>query len=85
MVSATQQSSRIRARKAKKNGSMSKRENRANGTPTFPIQPEGYDVSAPDAKKPVAAAPAPAKAKAKKPAKPSAKSSAKPSAEAAAK
>lgn len=75
MVSATQQSSRIRARKARKNGSMSKRENRANGTPKFPIQPEGYDVSAPDAKKPAAAAaPAPAP-KAKKPAasKPAAK------------
>ena len=68
MVSATQQSSRIRARKARKNGSMSKRENRANGTPKFPIQPEGYDASAPDAKKPaVAPAPAPVKA-AKKPA-----------------
>ncbi|MBL8739481.1 MAG: hypothetical protein JNK04_00255 [Myxococcales bacterium] len=67
MVSATQQSSRIRARKARKNGKMSKRENRANGTPKFPIQPAGYDSSAPDAKKP-AAAPAPAPAKAKKPA-----------------
>jgi hypothetical protein len=77
MVSATQQSSRIRARKARKNGSMSKRENRANGTPKFPIQPEGYDASAPDAKKPVAAAPAAAPPKAKKPAKPSAKAAAK--------
>ncbi len=68
MVSATQQSSRIRARKARKNGSMSKRENRANGTPKFPIQPEGYDTSAPDAKKPVVAAPAAPPAKTKKPA-----------------
>ena len=68
MVSATQQSSRIRARKARKNGSMSKRENRASGTPKFPLQPDGYDLSAPDAKKPAAAAPAPAPAKVKKPA-----------------
>jgi len=51
MVSATQQSSRIRARKARKAGVKSKRAARANGTPPFPIQPAGYDQNAPDAKK----------------------------------
>jgi hypothetical protein len=51
MVSATQQTSRIRARKARRNGSKTKRFARAHGTPAFPIQPEGYDKNAPDAKK----------------------------------
>ncbi|MFO0615030.1 MAG: hypothetical protein U0414_20740 [Polyangiaceae bacterium] len=51
MVSATQQSSRIRARKARRAGAKSKRVARAHGTPPFPIQPPGYDPNAPDAKK----------------------------------
>jgi hypothetical protein len=50
MVSATQQSSRIRARKARRNGAKTKRFNRAHGTPTFAIHPEGYDPKAADAK-----------------------------------
>ncbi len=51
MVSATQQTSRIRARKAKKNGSATKRQNRKSGTPPFPVHPAGYDATAADAKK----------------------------------
>jgi hypothetical protein len=50
MVSATQQTQRIRARKARRNGSKTKRFARANGTPTFAIHPEGYDPKAADAK-----------------------------------
>jgi len=50
MVSATQQTSRIRARKAKRNGAGSRRENKKNGTPAFPVHLEGYDPQAPDAK-----------------------------------
>jgi hypothetical protein len=56
MVSATQQSSRIRSRKARRAGSRRKRFERAHGTPAFPIQPEGYDTKAADAKKSPAAA-----------------------------
>jgi hypothetical protein len=50
MVSLTQQSSRIRARKTRKAGVKTKRANRASGTPAFPIHPEGYDLKAPDAR-----------------------------------
>jgi hypothetical protein len=49
MVSATQQSFRIRRRKARRAGSVRKREMRAHGTPKFPIHLEGYDPNAPDA------------------------------------
>lgn len=79
MVSATQQSSRIRKRKSTTNGKWNKRDRRANGTPAFAVHPEGYDVNAADAKKPEAAAAAPKAAKpaapkaAKKAAKPAAK------------
>ena len=74
MVSATQQSSRIRKRKSTTNGKGNKRLRRANGTPAFAIHPEGYDAKAADAKKPVAEKKAPAKkAPAKKAAKPAAK------------
>ena len=59
MVSATQQTSRIRARKAKRNGAGSRRENKKFGTPAFPVHLEGYDPKAPDAK------PAPVVAEAK--------------------
>lgn len=50
MVSATQQTSRIRARKAKKNGAGSRRENKKAGTPAFAVHLEGYDPKAADAK-----------------------------------
>lgn len=50
MVSVTQQSSRIRKRKARRAGTRRKREMRAHGTPAFPIHPQGYDPKAPDAK-----------------------------------
>lgn len=50
MVSATQQSSRIRRRKARTCGTKTKRFNRANGTPAFAVHPEGYDPKAADAK-----------------------------------
>ena len=56
MVSATQQSSRIRRRKSRRCGTVRKRFERAHGTPAFAIQPEGYDPKAADAK-PVAAKP----------------------------
>ena len=49
MVSATQQTFRIRRRKARTAGTATKRHNRKNGTPAFPIQPEGYDPKAADA------------------------------------
>ena len=51
MVSATQQSSRIRQRKARTAGTRRKRFERAHGTPKFPIHPEGYDPNAPDARR----------------------------------
>jgi hypothetical protein len=50
MVSATQQSFRIRRRKARTCGTRRKREERAHGTPAFAIHPEGYNAQAPDAK-----------------------------------
>ncbi len=50
MVSATQQSSRIRRRKARTCGTRRKRFERAHGTPAFAIHPEGYDLKAADAK-----------------------------------
>jgi hypothetical protein len=40
MVSLTQQTSRIRRRKATTNGKVNKRVRRANGTPVFPIHLE---------------------------------------------
>jgi DNA invertase Pin-like site-specific DNA recombinase len=51
MVSATQQSERIRKRKHRKAGVRRKRAERAHGTPAFAIHPVGYDAKAPDAKK----------------------------------
>jgi len=50
MVSSTQQYSRIRRRKQTTNGKRNKRVLRANGTPKFPVHPEGYDPKAADAK-----------------------------------
>lgn len=51
MVSSTQQTSRIRKRKARRSGTSRKRDERAHGTPKFAIHPEGYDPNAPDARK----------------------------------
>jgi hypothetical protein len=51
MVSATQQSSRIRKRKATTNGKRNKRARLRQGTPAFPIHVEGYDAKAADAKR----------------------------------
>jgi hypothetical protein len=56
MVSATQQTQRIRRRKARSAGTVRKRLERKHGTPKFPIQPEGYDANAADAKPQAAAA-----------------------------
>ncbi len=50
MVSATQQTQRIRGRKARRAGSRRKREERAQGTPAFAIHPQGYNPKAADAK-----------------------------------
>ena len=50
MVSATQQTQRIRGRKARRAGARRKRFERAHGTPKFPIHPEGYDAKAADAR-----------------------------------
>ena len=50
MVSSTKQSERIRKRHHRQAGKRRKREMRAQGTPAFPIHPEGYDPKAPDAK-----------------------------------
>ena len=65
MVSATQQSSRIRQRKTRTAGKRRKRDLRAHGTPAFPIHQVGYDASAADAPTaptaPTAPAPTPAK------------------------
>ncbi len=49
MVSASQQTFRIRRHKARTAGKRRKRDERAHGTPAFPIQPEGYNPQAADA------------------------------------
>ena len=49
MVSATQQSFRIRRHKARTAGTRRKRDERAHGTPKFPIHQEGYNAQAADA------------------------------------
>jgi hypothetical protein len=51
MVSSSQQFERIRKRKMTTSGKRNKRDRRRLGTPPFPIHPEGYDASAPDAKR----------------------------------
>jgi hypothetical protein len=53
MVSNTQQFERIRKRKMTTSGKRNKRARRRLGTPAFPIHLEGYDATAPDAKKAV--------------------------------
>ena len=50
MVSSSQQYERIRKRKMTTNGKRNKRERRKMGTPVFPVHPEGYSATAPDAK-----------------------------------
>ena len=50
MVSATQQSFRIRRRKHRSAGKVRKRQERANGTPKFPVHLPDYNQSAADAK-----------------------------------
>lgn len=50
MVSSTQQFERIRRRKAATQGKRNKRDRRRLGTPAFPVHPEGYSATAPDAK-----------------------------------
>jgi hypothetical protein len=51
MVSSSQQFERIRKRKQTTNGKRNKRDRRRLGTPAFPVHVDGYDASAPDAKK----------------------------------
>jgi hypothetical protein len=50
MVSNTQQTERVRARRHKNMGRKRKRQMAKRSTPAFPIHPEGYDPAAPDAK-----------------------------------
>lgn len=50
MVSSTQQTEFIRARNAHKRAKHNKVCVKRRPTPRFPIQPEGYDTSAADAK-----------------------------------
>lgn len=50
MVSTTKQTMTIRARHIKTAGKRRKALARRNGTPPFPIHPEGYDPDAPDAR-----------------------------------
>ena len=50
MVSPTQQTSRIRRRKATTQGKVGKRQRRLANTPIFPVHPEGYDPKAADAR-----------------------------------
>jgi hypothetical protein len=51
MVSSTRQSERRRHIRARKLGRAKKKARMRTGTPAFPLQPEGYDPKAPDAKK----------------------------------
>jgi hypothetical protein len=50
MVSPTQQTERIRRRKRTTNGKSNKGSLGRFPTPKFPVHPEGYSPSAPDAK-----------------------------------
>jgi hypothetical protein len=51
MSSNTQQTRTIRRRRDKTQGKVRKRKMRAQGTPAFPVHPEGYDPNAPDARR----------------------------------
>lgn len=50
MVSNTTQTERIRRRKRTTNGKSNKSTHGRTFTPVFPVHPEGYDPSKPDAK-----------------------------------
>ncbi len=50
MVSSTRQTERRRNIRARGAGAARKRAAARGGTPKFPLQPEGYDPKAPDAK-----------------------------------
>lgn len=50
MVSSTQQTESIRQRKARRRAKCHPMALKRRATPAFPIQPEGYDTNAPDAK-----------------------------------
>ena len=50
MVSNTQQTERIRRRKRTTNGKTNKTPFGRTPTPVFPVHPDGYDTSKPDAK-----------------------------------
>lgn len=50
MVSTTQQTDRRRRIRLAKAGRAKKHQRDKHGTPAFPIQPEGYDPNAADAK-----------------------------------
>jgi hypothetical protein len=52
MVSFTKQTERRRRIRLQAQGKTNKTSYRRSGTPPFPIQPEGYDENAPDAKRP---------------------------------
>jgi len=52
MVSSTKQTERRRAMNARRLGRLKKKMTARASTPAFPIQPEGYDPKAADAKKP---------------------------------
>ncbi len=52
MVSFTKQTERRRRIRLQAQGKTNKSTYRRAGTPKFPIQPEGYDMNAPDAKGP---------------------------------
>lgn len=54
MGSLTQRTWRRRGLKLAKMGRQNTKERLKRGTPAFPIQPEGYDPNAPDAKSPKA-------------------------------
>ena len=50
MVSCTQQTETVRRRKERKRAKRHPMALKRRMTPVFPIQPEGYDFNAPDAK-----------------------------------
>lgn len=51
MVSSTKHTMRRRAINLSRANRAEKRARAKAGTPKFPVQPEGYDLNAPDAKK----------------------------------
>jgi hypothetical protein len=51
MVSSTKQTEKRRSMRHSKAGRHDKRKRVRQGTPAFPIHPEGYDPKAPDARR----------------------------------